>query len=74
MIRADWYARNTGGGWRKARKPHRCDRVDQYGLRCMFRIEPGTQYFDTNQHNPRSTRKWPTIRLCQDCANKEIQS
>jgi len=72
MTRADWYARQCGGGWRTARVAHRCDRVDQYGLRCAGRIEPGTKYFDTNQHNPRSRSQWGTIRLCGACATEDI--
>ena len=74
MTRADWYARNTGGGWRTARTAHRCDRVDQYRLRCACRIEPGTRYFDTNQHNPNGRHQHAKIRLCGACANEEIST
>ncbi|QOE32771.1 hypothetical protein CPT_Mano_039 [Achromobacter phage Mano] len=74
MNRADWYAQRSGGGWRTARYPRRCDRVDQYGLRCACWIDGGARYFDTNQHNPRSRSQWGTIRLCGACALQEIQS
>lgn len=73
MTRADWYASNTRGGWRTARKPHRCDQLDEYQLRCMTRIQPGQRYFDTNQHNPRSHSQYGTLRLCEACATKEIR-
>lgn len=72
MTRADWYARNTGGGWRTARTGHRCDRVDQYRLRCACRINAGTKYFDTNHNNPNGGT-FSKIKLCTTCANEEIQ-
>lgn len=71
MTRADWYARNTGGGWRTARLNHRCDRTE-YGLRCMAVIAPGTKYFDTNQHNPNGRHQHAKIRLCVACAEQEL--
>ncbi|WP_162559370.1 hypothetical protein [Microvirga sp. 17 mud 1-3] len=74
MTRADWYAQHSGGGWRTARTAHRCDRVGRDGLRCMGRMAPGQKYFDSNQHNQRSSSQWGTIKLCEACANQEIQS
>lgn len=73
MTRADWYAR-TGGGWRTARTAHRCDRVDQYRLRCTGRMLPGARYFDTNQHNPHGGHQFAKIKLCGACAEIEIST
>lgn len=72
MTRADWYARH-GGGWRKARKDHRCDRRDRYGLRCRGIILAGSPYYDTNMANPHSTNPHARIRLCCACATGAIQ-
>lgn len=72
MTRADWYARQ-GGGWRNARKDHRCDKRDQYGLRCRGIILAGSQYFDTNMANPHSTSPHARIKLCCACATEQLK-
>lgn len=73
MTRADWFARNTGGGWRTARTFHQCGHVE-HGLLCLRIIGAGTKYFDTNQRDPRSRTQWGTTKLCGACALQEIPS
>lgn len=61
--RADWYSQHTGGGWRKARKPRRCDQA-----LCLSTILSGARYFDTNQ-----VTQWPKTKiLCERCANEQL--
>lgn len=72
MTRADWYAR-CGGGWRKARKDHRCDKRDQYGIRCRGIILAGSDYFDTNTARPQSNNPHATMRLCCACATETLK-
>ncbi|GAB3095932.1 hypothetical protein GCM10027081_18540 [Cupriavidus yeoncheonensis] len=72
MTRADWYARN-GGGWRKARKAHRCDRRDQYGPQCRGVILAGSKYFDTNMARQGSANPHATMRLCCACASGSLE-
>lgn len=63
MTRATFYARKNGGGLRTARKPFTCA---QFG--CLKKIEPGEQYFDTQE-----TTAWPaTKRICTCCSEVTI--
>lgn len=73
MTRADWYAQRCGGGWRKARKRHRCDKRDQHGIRCHGITLAGSEYFDTNMTNPHSTNPHARIRLCCACATEALK-
>lgn len=63
MTRADWFKQVHGGSWRTARKKHKCG-----GALCLTKIQPGEQYFDTQQYVefPR------TKKLCAKCANEEL--
>jgi hypothetical protein len=73
MTRADFYARLRGGSWRTARSDKRCDHRDSYGMRCQCFILEGSRYFDTNQQDPHSKNAHITVRLCESCANEEIE-
>ena len=71
--RADWYATNNGGGWRKARKAFRCDcRPAPLNWRCVNTVGLGEQYFDTNAPNPYRGAARYTIRICKACADQEL--
>lgn len=71
--RAAYYQQRNGAQWRTARVQHRCD-WRTYGYRCRHEIQPGERYFDTKEHNPRSTSDHGTYRICAECANKEIDA
>ncbi len=73
MTRGDWYAQRYGGGWRTARKQHRCDQADAHGLRCVGVTLAGSPYFDTNAPNPRSRNRFAKLKLCAACATEELK-
>lgn len=72
MTRADWYAQKHGGGWRVARKRHRCDCRPSGGDYCRNEIMPGERYFDTNERNVFAENQRVTKRFCVKCASGEV--
>lgn len=61
--RAAFYQRKNGGGYRTARKGFTC----MQSL-CLKKIEPGEQYFDTQE-----PVVWPRVkRICAACAETTV--
>jgi hypothetical protein len=71
FTRAHYYAQRLGGRWRTARVEHRCD-WRRGGFRCRHMIAPNALYFDTKLKNPYSSNEHATYRICDECANEEI--
>jgi hypothetical protein len=74
--RAEWYAINTGGWWRKCRVPFRCDQVHHHGVRCENKVAQDALYFDTNAPKfPDATdaRRFVKKRMCFSCSYEPLQ-
>jgi hypothetical protein len=75
MIRADQYIAEHGKGrWRRARKRLRCQHYWRYrteGCAGTGFIEPGEQYFDTEELDG-SAGGFGVYRCCAACAGQVI--
>lgn len=80
--RHEWYAQNTGGVFRHARKAFKCNRafyLRGHPVECGHEIEQGAEYFDTNAPKyttgPRASDpqyKHIKKRICLDCAHADL--
>lgn len=81
--RHEWYAQNTGGSFRHARKAFKCNRafyLRGHPVECGREIAQGEEYFDTNapkySSGPRAIDpmyKHIKKRICLECANAALQ-
>ncbi len=67
---ADYWIREQGGKWRKARTDKQCDahNLEHIGKRCQRSIKAGERYLDTGEANEAALSPHQTLRFCGHCA------